>query len=233
MTDSGDADGLVIRERPVPELTRPRVEAVLEGLVGDREQVPPMYSALKRDGRPLYELAREGREVPREPRRVNLERLTLLGLDHAELEFDVVCSKGTYVRVLGEEIAEALGTCGHLGALRRLWVDPFAPEEMVSLEAIEQWAGEGEPRAEPPAWLKPVDAAFQARPRIDLDAQQSLQLRQGRVLVAPAGSVASASVRSYDPSGRFLGLVTVAPDGAVRVERLFVRGATGPEPPST
>lgn len=227
-TDTGDAEGRVVRECAVPELTRDHVEAVLAGFVGTRDQTPPMYSALKRDGRPLYELAREGQEVSREPRPVRIGPLTLLRLGEREIEFDVVCSKGTYVRVLGEEIAAALGTCGHLRALRRLWVEPFSPDAMVSLETVEQWAGQGEPPAERPPWLAPVDAAFGARPRIDLDPDQTLHLRQGRVLTAPAGWVASAAVRAYDPEGRFLGLVTVGSDRTVRVERLFVSGASGP-----
>jgi tRNA pseudouridine55 synthase len=229
-TDTGDAEGRVVREAPVPELTRARVAVVLEGFAGHHDQLPPMYSALKRDGRPLYELAREGLEVAREPRPVHIERLTLLSVGRLEIEFDVVCSKGTYIRVLGEEIAAALGTCGHLGALRRLWVEPFAPDAMVSLESIEQWAGQGEPPAERPSWLEPVDTAFRARPRIDLDRLQALHLRQGRVLSAPAGSAASHAVRAYDAEGQFLGLVTVGADGTVRVERLFVSGDTGPVP---
>jgi tRNA pseudouridine55 synthase len=227
-TDTGDAEGSVLRECPVPGLTSQHVEETLAGFVGTRDQTPPMYSALKRDGRPLYELAREGREVPRDPRPVRIENLSLVGLREREIEFDVVCSKGTYVRVLGEEIALALGTCGHLGALRRLWVEPFGPDAMVALETIEDWAGQGEPPLERPPWLKPVDAAFRSRPRIDLDPEQALHLRQGRILAAPAAWVASAAVRAYDPEGRFLGLVTVGTDGTVRVERLFVSDASGP-----
>ncbi len=232
-TTTGDAEGEVVREAAVPDLQRARVEAVLSSFVGERDQVPPMYSALKRDGRPLYELARAGQEVPREPRRVRFDRLSLLHLGEREVEFDVVCSKGAYIRVLGEEIAVALGTCGHLAALRRLWVAPFAPDAMVSLEAIEQWGGEGEPPDERPAWLEPVDLAFQSLPRLDLDARQALHLTQGRVLVAPASLEGSTAVRAYAPEGRFLGLVTVGPDRAVRVERLFVSGSGAPATPPT
>jgi tRNA pseudouridine55 synthase len=232
-TDTGDAEGSVIRETAVPVLDRPAVEAVLAGFVGDRAQVPPMYSALKRDGRPLYELAREGLEVVREARHIRIERLELLALTAADLEFEVVCSKGTYVRVLGEEIATALGSCGHLVALRRAWVEPFSAARMVSLDEVERWAGEGGPDAGHPAWLQPMDLAFRGRPRIELDGTQALHLRQGRVLAAPAGTAASAGTAAYGPDGAFLGLVAVGTDGSIRVERLFVSGDAGSTGPAT
>jgi tRNA pseudouridine55 synthase len=232
-TDTGDAEGSVLRETAVPPLDRPTVDTVLAGFVGDREQVPPMYSALKRDGRPLYELAREGREVVREPRHIRIERLELLTLTAAELEFEVVCSKGTYVRVLGEEIATALGSCGHLVALRRIWVEPFSGADMVSLDEVERPAGEGGPDAGSPAWLQPMDLAFRGHPRIELDGTQALHLRQGRVLVAPAGTTASAATVAYGPDGAFLGLVAVGADGSIRVERLFVSGDAGSTGPAT
>jgi tRNA pseudouridine55 synthase len=232
-TDTGDAEGTVLRETAVPAMDRPTVDAVLADFVGDREQVPPMYSALKRDGRPLYELAREGLEVAREARHIRIERLELLKLTAADLEFEVVCSKGTYVRVLGEEIASTLGSCGHLVALRRVWVEPFSAAEMVSLDEVERPAGEGGSDADRPAWLQPMDLAFRSHPRIDLDGSQALHLRQGRVLVAAAGTPASAGTAAYGPDGAFLGLVTVGADRSIRVERLFVSGDAGPAPPAT
>jgi tRNA pseudouridine55 synthase len=232
-TDTGDAEGSVIRAAMVPFLDKPLVEAVLAGFVGDRDQVPPMYSALKRDGRPLYELAREGIEVVREARHIHVGRLQLLGVAAGDLEFEVVCSKGTYVRVLGEEIAAALGTCGHLIALRRMWVEPFSTSAMVSLEEIERPAGESGPVTDRPAWLEPVDLAFRGHPRIELDPTQALHLRQGRILKAPQGTPESAVTRAYGPDGGFLGLVAVAADGSIRVERLFVSGDAGSAGPAT
>jgi tRNA pseudouridine55 synthase len=233
-TDTGDAEGSVILEAAVPALETPLVEAVLAGFVGDRDQVPPMYSALKRDGRPLYELAREGIEVVREARPIHIDRLRLVSITGRDLEFEVVCSKGTYVRVLGEEIAAALGSCGHLAALRRVWVEPFSATGMVSLDEVERPAGEHESDAERPAWLLPVDLAFRHRPRIELDSAQARHLRQGRVLVAPAGTPESAGTAAYGPDGGFLGLVAVGADGAIRVERLFVSGdGVGPAGPAT
>jgi tRNA pseudouridine55 synthase len=186
-----------------------------------------MYSALKHGGRPLYELARRGVEVERAPRRITLHRLELVDWTGEVIEFEVECSKGTYVRVLGEEIAAALGTFGHLVALRRLRVEPFDPAAMVTLEAIEAWARSATAETACPDWLLPVDAAFGALPRLDLDDAASLHLRQGRRLPLdlPDGV---RRARVYDSSGRFLGLVEPAPEGGLRVARLFVPGAAGP-----
>jgi tRNA pseudouridine55 synthase len=220
-TDTGDAEGALVTEAPVPALTRAQVLAVLEGLQGPGTQVPPMYSALKREGRPLYELARRGEVVPREPRSIEIRRLDLVDLAPGSLDFEVVCSKGTYVRVLGEEIATRLGTVGHLAALRRLWVEPFEDDPMVSLEAVEEWAAQAF-RTVPPPWLLPAETAFRRLPRLDLTATQALHLRQGRVLEGPAGSIPAERVAAHDPAGRFLGVVSIGPDLGVRTVRLFV-----------
>jgi tRNA pseudouridine55 synthase len=226
-TDTGDADGNVIRTAPVPIVDRALLERTLATLAGSRDQVPPMYSALKHAGRPLYEMARRGEEIARVPRRITIHRIELREFDAGSVQFDVVCSKGTYIRVLGEELAAALGTEGHLSALRRLWVEPFEACEMVTLEAVEAWVANHPGEAERPDWLLPVDAAFATLPRFDLDARSSLHLRQGRELPAPAALATGEMARAYDPESRFLGLVTGGSEGRIRVERLFVPGAAG------
>lgn len=226
-TDTGDADGNVIRTAPVPLVDRALLERTLATLAGPREQVPPMYSALKHAGRPLYELARRGEEVARAPRRITIHRIELQEFDAVSVQFDVVCSKGTYIRVLGEELAAALGTEGHLSALRRLWVEPFEGRAMVTLEAVEAWVADHPGEAERPAWLLPVDAAFATLPRFDLDARSSLHLKQGRELPAPATLASGEMARVYDPASRFLGLVTCGSERRIRVQRLFVPGAAG------
>ncbi len=232
-TDSGDADGAVIAESAVPALDDKQLRQVLARFTGNIEQVPPMYSALKHDGVRLYKLARRGELVPRAARQVRIERIELLAAGPRELWIEVVCSKGTYIRVLGEDIAHALGTCGHLGELRRLWVEPFEHEGMVRLEAIEAWAGEhGTAGADAP-WLLPVDRAFDGLPRLDLDELQSLHLRQGRALANCAAGDGTGRARAHGPDGRFLGLVEVDAAGRVTVERLFVPGADGTGPPQT
>ena len=232
-TDTGDADGAVVEESAAPALAREHVERVLPGFTGAIEQVPPMYSALKRDGRPLYELARRGEQVTREARPIRVDRLELLSAGPRELTIKVVCSKGTYIRVLGEDIARALGTCGHLGELRRLWVEPFQGEDMVTLQVLEDWAGSGAAGEATAPWLLPVDCAFTGLPRLDLDVLQSLHLRQGRVLETPAGTLGTGRARAYGPDGGFLGLIEIAGGGQVRVERLFIPGAGGTLPRQT
>ncbi len=224
-TSTADAEGEVIDRSAVPPMNEASVRELLATFCGSSEQVPPMYSALKHQGRPLYELARRGEAVERAPRAIRIERLDLLELDGETLDFEVHCSKGTYVRVLAEDIAAALGTVGHLAGLRRLWVEPFQDQPMVELEEIERWqaaAGAGDPS---PPWLLPVDRAFVGLPRIDLDAGQSADLRHGKVLQLPAGGESLERVAAYDPQGLFLGLVGVQDDRA-RVLRLFVPGVT-------
>jgi tRNA pseudouridine55 synthase len=221
-TDTGDADGQVIAGAPVPGFDAAALEQALADLRGERLQVPPMYSALKRDGRPLYELARRGEEVERAARPITIESLVALGRSGDDLEVEVVCSKGTYIRVLAEEIATRLGTRAHLGALRRLWVEPFAAVGLVTLAEIEGTPADETARV---PWLAPVDAAFPDLPRLALDPQQALYLCQGRTLPTPPGLPPATLYRVYDAFERFLGLVEPGPAGVLRVQRLFVPGA--------
>jgi tRNA pseudouridine55 synthase len=217
-TTTGDSEGDVIATAPVPVLGLAETHMRLQELVGDQEQVPPMYSALKHRGRPLYEFAREGLEVERLPRLIHIHRLTLLDCAARAIEFDVECSKGTYVRVLGEELARRLGTVGHLASLRRLWVEPFQDEPMISLADVEAWSAGAGPDERPP-WLLPIDRALVAFGRLDLDAASARALRQGKVVaVAPK----AGTFRIYGPSDEFLGLVDVDGSGLARVRRLFV-----------
>src|SRR5215831_14121660 len=135
-TDTGDADGVVIERRPVPMLTETQIATTLKGMIGEQNQVPPMYSALKHQGERLYKLARRGTVIERAARTIVVESLKLLVYTPNTLEIEVYCSKGTYVRVLANDIAQHLGTVAHLTALRRLGVDPFAGEPMHSLEKL-------------------------------------------------------------------------------------------------
>jgi tRNA pseudouridine55 synthase len=221
-TDTGDAEGQPVAEVDVPAFDAGRLEQALAALRGERLQVPPMYSALKRDGRPLYELARAGIEVERAARPITIESLVVTGQGERTLDIEVVCSKGTYVRVLAEEIAAGLGTRAHLVALRRLWVEPFVAAAMVTLDEIEATPAADTDRA---PWLAAVDTAFPDLPVVALDAGQTLHLCQGRTLPRPAGLPNAAHYRAYDAAGRFLGLVEPGAGGRLQVERLFVPGA--------
>ncbi|HEX6397897.1 MAG TPA: tRNA pseudouridine(55) synthase TruB, partial [Steroidobacteraceae bacterium] len=153
-TDTGDAEGEIVERAAIPGLDGVRVEATLAGFRGTQQQVPPMYSALKREGRPLYELARQGIEVERAARTIEIRRLDLVGLRESSIDLACECAKGTYIRVLGEDIARSLGTLGYLTRLHRAWVEPFQDLPMCSLEAA--LAGAAERRN-----LLPADAALQ------------------------------------------------------------------------
>ena len=174
-----------------------------------------MYSALKRDGQPLYKLARAGLTVARAPRAIELFDLSLLNFTAQELQLETSCSKGTYIRVLAEDIAAALGTAGHVAALRRLWVEPFADDPMHTLEALHacQEAGGTLP-------LLPLDRPLQHLPELRLNAEEARAFGQGRKLPS-ALSGALARVRVYDAAGRFVGLGETDPTGALQPRRLF------------
>jgi tRNA pseudouridine55 synthase len=211
-TDTGDAEGAIIERCPVPALDEPAVRAALDGLLGAQQQVPPMYSALKRNGVPLYRLARAGQSVERAARTISIDALTLLGLQGDRLELRVLCSKGTYVRVLAETLAGALGTCGRLFSLRREYVEPFAGEAMVPLEALE--GGDALPH-----WpVLHADRAVAHLPRLALDGPAVRALTQGRRVTVGGGDC--AAWRLYDEAGQFLGLGQSAA-GELRVRRLF------------
>jgi tRNA pseudouridine55 synthase len=217
-TATGDREGEVLERLPVPPLDAAAVEAVLARFRGASEQVPPMYSALKRDGQALYALARRGIEVERAPRPVRIAALALVKLDPDSLEFEVTCSKGTYIRTLGEDIARALGTVGHLSRLRRTAVGgPLAGRSPHALEAIEALAGNERALD---ALLLPVDCALAELPAVTLDAARSAAFRHGQTVRAVAR--ACARVRVYDESDAFIGVGTADPAGAqVAPERLM------------
>jgi tRNA pseudouridine55 synthase len=229
-TATGDVDGAIVRTAPVPAITEAQARLAMAAFTGVRDQVPPMYSALKLEGRPLYERARRGEHVERAPRRIEIERLELVSLAPESIEFEVTCSKGTYVRVLGEELAAALGTEGHLAELRRTWVEPFEDSRMVALAEVEAWAAQELPDEARPGWLLPTDAALAGLPRVDLDATASLHARQGRAISLP-GVAPAGDVRAYGPEGSFLGVLTVDAAGQATVRRLYVPGAA--DPPQT
>ena len=215
-TATGDTEGDVVREMPVPALTPKAIEAVLESFRGTIEQVPPMYSALKHQGQPLYKLARAGKEVERKARAVIIHGLELVSWDKPALVFRVHCSKGTYVRTLAEDIARQLGTCAHLQALRRLDVEPFDAEDMISLEALEQASVAGRQDA----LLLPLDAGLEAWPVAELSSEDQVRFTHGNP--APIQETLRGNVRVYSRSGEILGLGEVRGDHKVYPKRLFI-----------
>jgi tRNA pseudouridine55 synthase len=211
---TGDAEGEIVERCAVPALSASTIVEVLARLRGPQLQTPPMYSALKRQGTPLYRLARAGLSVERQPRAIAIDELQLLGLEGERVELRVLCSKGTYVRVLAEDIARALGSCGRLHSLRREYVEPFKDEPMVSLEQLESAAAGAQ------EWpLLRADRAVTHLPPLHLEAAGAQALSQGRVIALP--HVAASRWRLYDAQGRFLGLGISDEAGQLRVQRLF------------
>jgi tRNA pseudouridine55 synthase len=213
-TATGDREGPVVEELPVPPRWQDALQAVLHGFHGPGRQVPPMYSALKRDGQPLYRLARAGVTVERAPREIEIFELAPVTQTDTAVELDVLCSKGTYVRTLAEDIARALGTCGHVSALRRSWVEPFEAERMQTLETVALACEQG--RLE----LLPADRPLEHLPAVALEAWQADRIGHGQE-VALVRSPPPGRVRLYDPGKRFLGLGESDGRGMIRPRRLF------------
>ncbi|MGH8199229.1 MAG: tRNA pseudouridine(55) synthase TruB [Steroidobacteraceae bacterium] len=213
-TATGDREGPVVEEAPVPAGWQDGLQAALHGFRGPGRQIPPMYSALKRDGQPLYRLARAGVSVERAAREIEIFELAPVAQTAATIDLEVLCSKGTYVRTLAEDIARALGTCGHVAALRRSWVEPFEQEPMQTLEAVtrscEQQSLE----------LLPADRPLEHLPAVALEPWQAERIAHGQEVVlvhtAPPGRV-----RLYGVARRFLGLGESDGRGKVRPRRLF------------
>jgi tRNA pseudouridine55 synthase len=222
-TATGDAEGAVTHARPVPPLSAAHVTAVLQRFLGVLEQVPPMYSAIKQGGQPLYRLARAGVSVPRAPRRIEIFELTLAGLTPSRLQLQVLCSKGTYVRVLAADIAAELGTAGHVASLRRLYVEPFAGEPMHTLESLEALAPHAE-RA-----LLPIDSALAHLPAFRLSNADTQRVLRGQ-RVASETCEAAPRVRLYAADGGFLGLGEVDGSGGLQPRRLIVVAAADSAP---
>jgi tRNA pseudouridine55 synthase len=214
-TTTGDLEGGVVEQGPAPALSMAQVELALAAFRGSQTQVPPMFSALKREGQPLYKLARAGITVERAPRRIEITELAVLAIQDAQLELTALCSKGTYIRVLAEDIARRLGTCGHVTALRRLYVEPFEFAPMHTLNAVIAACDAGSL----PAMIAP-DAALPGMPSVHLPADLAERLAHGQAVLV-VGGTATGRVRLYGPEGRFMGLGEADASGQVRPRRLF------------
>ncbi len=217
-TDTDDADGQVLRQRPVSGLDSAVIEAALAPLRGRIMQRPPIYSALKRGGEPLYAKARRGEVVEVEQRQVDVHRSECVARGNDWLDLEIDCGSGTYVRSLVRDLGEMLGCGAHVGQLRRLWVDPFRTPQLWKLEALQELAGQGEDALD--ACLLPIEAGLQGMPAIHLDATQAVAISQGKpVLIASAAT--QGTVALYDATGRALGLGRIEVEGIVRAQRLF------------
>lgn len=213
-TTTYDGEGEVVAQAPVTATAR-EVERALKRFEGRIEQVPPMYSAIKRGGEPLYKLARAGVEVPRESRPVEIYAIRMLSLADERLELEIDCSKGTYIRSLAHDLGEVLGCGAHVASLRRLTVGSLSVDDAISLDRFERLDEAGRRAA-----LKGADIMVQDLPDVQLTPLAAHYLRQGQAVSARHG-LASGWVRLYEEGRRFLGMGQVLDDGRVAPRRLL------------
>lgn len=214
-TDTADSDGEIVERTEHiagAEALRPAIAAML----GEIEQIPPMYSAIKHRGRRLYELARKGEAVERQPRTVTIHSMQLLSVAESEFELDVHCSKGTYIRVLVEDLAHAAGTLAHVTMLRRTEVAPFSGEGMVGIAQLEQAASEGREALD--RLLVSPSAAFAGWPQLSVDADRAFYLSRGQA-VRVADAPKEGAVAVFGPDARLLGIAVINADGLVAPRR--------------
>ena len=235
VTDTDDAEGQLLRERPVPQLTIGQIDTALRSLTGRILQRPPIYSALKRGGEPLYAKARRGEIVEIDEREVDVHAFDLQSaadlLDTPVeaggaglLRLHIECGSGTYVRSLVRDLGELLGCGAHVAELRRLWVDPFREPRMWTLDALQALAERGERCID--ACLLPIETGMTAWPEVHVAPAQAHRLGQGQAVEGgfqPAGSVAV-----FDHSGRALGLGEVDERGRLHAQRLFTWACVQP-----
>ncbi len=221
--DTGDDSGSVIRTAPVPSFDEERLREVLWGFVGEQLQMPPMYSALKVNGQKLYQLARRGVEVEREARPITIHRLELLsyvperGEERARFTVAVECSKGTYIRVLGEDIAQALGTCGTMSFLLRTQVGGYLLSDAHSLQEI---------AAAPETCVAPPVSAVAQLPRCVLTARQAARVTNG--VRTTIEGLADGQYALLGPAEEFLGIGSCS-EGRMQAEKILAHYALPPE----
>lgn len=216
-TTTADREGEVIETRTVGNLDEKQVKEVLKQFSGEIMQIPPMHSAIKRNGQPLYKLAHQGIEVEREPRKVHIYAINLLRLEGDELEIELHCSKGTYVRTLAEDIGTALGCCAYLGALRRTRAGSMSIENSITLQSLEQLAQEGMQALD--VLLLPMEQALIDWPMVELTSNSAYYLGLGQAVQVPRAPE-SGWVRLYAADHSFLGLGQILEDGRVAPRRL-------------
>lgn len=218
-TDSGDADGEVIAEQSIPEFDETSLQPILNSFIGEQDQVPPMFSALKYQGQPLYKLARQGIEVERKSRRIRIYDIQLLDCSYDSFTLSVRCSKGTYIRTLVEDISHKLGTGGHVTMLRRTGVAGYTLDDAVSLEQLSEQRESGD-LAILDKLLEAAENALPDWPVINLDEAASKTLSFGQSIQVEQ-DFECANVRLFDQNEKFMGLGEMSPDGVIKPKRLF------------
>jgi tRNA pseudouridine55 synthase len=219
-TDSGDADGEVIAEQPIPDFDEAALQVILDSFIGEQDQVPPMFSALKYQGQPLYKLARQGIEVERKSRRIRIYDIELLDCCYDSFTLSVRCSKGTYIRTLVEDISHKLGTGGHVTMLRRTGVAGYSLDDAVSLEQLAEQRESGDLTVLDKL-LEAAENALPDWPVVNLDEADSKTLSFGQSIQVEQ-DFECANVRLFDQNEKFMGLGEMSPDGVIKPKRLFV-----------
>ncbi len=212
-TDTGDMEGAIVETLLVPELKLPNIQAVLHQFTGAIDQIPPMYSALKQNGKKLYELARAGQTVDRPARRITIYELTLLHFHYDKLELEVHCSKGTYIRTLAEDIGRAFSCCATVYTLRRVHTGDFRIDQAISFEHLQQLDDQ-----QMLDKLLAVDMPLQSFPAVYLDDQQSACVKQGQII--NLNESFTGAVRMYCAT-EFLGLGEMRLDGKLAPKKMF------------
>jgi tRNA pseudouridine55 synthase len=217
-TTTGDSEGDVTEERPVGDYGPVQIETALEPLRGNILQIPPMYSALKHKGKRLYELAREGIEVEREPRPISIHELRLVSCENGEIELIVRCTKGTYVRTLVEDIGNALGCGAHVIWLRRTGVGAYSADDSLTIPDLEALAEPGHSVLD--EQLLPIETALDHWPPVRLSDDAAFYIKQGQPVVVPHAPT-RGWVRLYTKSEHFMGIGQIQDDGKVAPKRML------------
>lgn len=217
-TSTGDAEGEVIAENAVPDLSEVDLTLILKRFEGEIEQVPPMYSAIKQNGEPLYKLARKGVEVERKARCVTIHHIKLLHFSEKHVSCEVNCSKGTYIRTLVEDIGEALGCGAYVTALHRTGVAHYK-NQMTSLEKLNEMNGRGQDIFDN---ILPVESMLQGWPQLTLSDEVTHLLKQGQEVTIDTNDVGVFAV--YTTSGEFVGIGEIKAAGRLNPKRLMKTG---------
>lgn len=213
-TTTGDAEGEVLQTK-LAHFTQQQLAAVCQQMTGEIEQMPPMYSALKHEGKPLYEYARAGIEVQRKKRKVMIHEVAITTFEQSKARIQVTCSKGTYIRTLAEDIGAALGCGGHLTGLRRTETAGYEIVKTSTIDQLESMSLEARD-----ALLLPVDTMLHALPKVVLDKDSAFYLLQGQAVWLP-GKIPDSFLRVYEEDGRFLGMGQLDEEGRVAPKRLI------------
>ena len=213
-TSTGDAEGEVLTTAPV-NVSQSQFQAVSQQFIGEISQIPPMYSALKHEGKALYEYAREGVDIARQPRLIRIQNIVVDKFEVDVAQITVICSKGTYIRTLAEDIGAKLGCGAHLIGLRRTETAGYLLPQAVTIEQLEAMAIEARE-----ALLLPIDSAIESLPKVVMNADAAFYIMQGQA-VWQSGKTPAGDLRLYDENNKFLGLGFLQDDGKIAPKRLI------------